>query len=289
MSSATPSEAVGVGAAALDVERLRADFPILARRIGTSPLSYLDNAATTQKPRAVLTAMQRFYEESYGSVARGVHQLSAEATRQYEAARARVAAFLGAASPEEIVFVRGTTEAANLVAWSFARPRLSAGDEILITELEHHSNLVPWQMVCEERGARLTVVPVDDRGEVDPEEFSRRLGPRTRLAAFAHVSNALGTILPVADLVRRAHDAGAERGSTLQRLPSFGSADAALFLAAREPHEGEPSQERGSAKQDGHVDLRAGRSNSQLEARGRPCTPTHWRRADPLRGKPRAE
>lgn len=208
MSSATPSEAVGVGAAALDVERLRADFPILARRIGTSPLSYLDNAATTQKPRAVLTAMQRFYEESYGSVARGVHQLSAEATRQYEAARARVAAFLGAASPEEIVFVRGTTEAANLVAWSFARPRLSAGDEILITELEHHSNLVPWQMVCEERGARLTVVPVDDRGEVDPEEFSRRLGPRTRLAAFAHVSNALGTILPVADLVRRAHDAG---------------------------------------------------------------------------------
>ncbi|MEO8198569.1 MAG: cysteine desulfurase [Thermoanaerobaculia bacterium] len=208
MSSATRSETASAGTAALDVERLRADFPILARRIGEVPLSYLDNAATTQKPRPVLAAMQRFYEESYGSVARGVHQLSAEATRQYEAARARVGTFLGASSPAEIVFVRGTTEAANLVAWSYARPRLSPGDEILITELEHHSNLVPWQMVCEERGARLAVVPVNDRGEVDPEEFSRRLGPKTKLAAFAHVSNALGTVLPVADLVRRAHDAG---------------------------------------------------------------------------------
>ena len=151
MSSATPSDSVAIGEAALDVERLRADFPILGRRIGAAPLAYLDNAATTQKPRQVLAAMQRFYEESYGSVARGVHHLSAEATRQYEASRARVGAFLGAASPEEIVFVRGTTEAANLVAWSFARPRLSPGDEILVTELEHHSNLVPWQMVCEER------------------------------------------------------------------------------------------------------------------------------------------
>ncbi len=218
MSSATPSEAVPLGELrpsereiappALDVERLRADFPILGRRIGAAALSYLDNAATTQKPRQVIDAMQRFYEESYGSVARGVHQLSAEATQKYEAARERVRRFLGAASPEEIVFVRGTTEAANLVAWSFARPRLSPGDEILITELEHHSNLVPWQRVCEERGARLAVVRVDDRGEVDPEEFSRRLGPKTKLAAFAHVSNALGTVLPVADLVRRAHDAG---------------------------------------------------------------------------------
>jgi len=205
MSSATPSEAVPRGE--LDVERLRDDFPILARRIGEAPLSYLDSAATCQKPRPVLVAMQRFCEESYGSVARGVHQLAAEATRQYEAARARVGAFLGAASAEEIVFVRGTTEAANLVAWSFAHPRLAAGDEILVTELEHHSNLVPWQMVCEERGAHLVVVPVDERGEVDPEEFSSRLGPRTKLAAFAHVSNALGTVLPVAELVRRAHAA----------------------------------------------------------------------------------
>ena len=218
MSSVTPSETVsrvepgrsdsGIAAAPLDVERLRADFPILARRIGDAPLSYLDNAATTQKPLPVLAAMQRFYEESYGSVARGVHQLSAEATRQYEAARTRVGAFLGAASSDEIVFVRGTTEAANLVAWSFARPRLSPGDEILVTELEHHSNLVPWQMVCEERGAHLAVVPVDDRGEVDPDEFSKLLGPKTKLAAFTHVSNALGTVLPVAELVRRAHHAG---------------------------------------------------------------------------------
>lgn len=207
MSSATPSEKASP-APALEVERLRADFPILERRIGSAALSYLDNAATTQKPRQVVAAMQRFYEESYGSVARGVHRLSAEATAQYEAARGRVAAFLGAGSPDEIVFVRGTTEAANLVAWSFARPRLAAGDEILVTELEHHSNFVPWQMVCEERGARLNVVPVDDRGEIDVDEFSRRLGPKTRLAAVAHVSNALGTVLPVAELVRRAHAAG---------------------------------------------------------------------------------
>ncbi len=214
-SSATPSETalqaghrVPGSLETLDVERLRGDFPILARRIGDYPLCYLDNAATTQKPRPVLAAMQQFYEESNGSVARGVHRLSAEATGLYEAARARVARFLGAASPEEIVFVRGATEAANLVAWSFARPRLFPGDEILITELEHHSNLVPWQLVCEERGARLAVVPVDDRGEVDPEEFSRRLGVRTKLAAFAHVSNALGTVLPVGELVRRAHAAG---------------------------------------------------------------------------------
>jgi len=217
-SSATPSETAAlarhrtpgpiVALGPLPVERLRGDFPILARRIGEHPLCYLDNAATTQKPRPVLAAMQQFYEESYGSVARGVHRLAAEATGRYEAARARVARFLGAASPDEIVFVRGTTEAVNLVAWSFARPRLGPGDEILITELEHHSNLVPWQLVCEERGARLAVVPVDDRGEVDPEEFSKRLGPRTRLAAFAHVSNALGTVLPVVELARRAHEAG---------------------------------------------------------------------------------
>lgn len=218
MSSATPSEAASAGelrrreceisALPFDVERLRCDFPILARRVGEAPLCYLDNAATTQKPVAVVAAMQRFYEESYGSVARGVHRLSAEATQMYEAARERVRRFLNAASTDEIVFVRGTTEAANLVAWSFARHRLSAGDEILLTELEHHSNLVPWQLVCEERGAQLVVVPVDDRGEVDPDEFSRRLGPKTRLAAFAHVSNALGTVLPVADLVRRARAAG---------------------------------------------------------------------------------
>ncbi len=192
----------------LDVARLRADFPILARRLGDRPLVYLDNAATTQKPRAVLAAMDRFYEWSNGSVARGVHRLSAEATAAYEAARGRVARFLNASSPEEIVFVRGTTEAINLVAASFARPRLAPGDEILVTHLEHHSNLIPWQQVCRERGARLAVVPVDDRGEVDPDAFAASLSPRTRLAAIAHVSNALGTVLPVADLVARAHAVG---------------------------------------------------------------------------------
>ncbi len=200
--------AASAPAAPLDVERLRADFPLLARRIGEHPLVYLDNAATAQKPRAVVAAMERFYAEHYGSVARGVHRLSAESTAAYEAARERVARFLGAPSADEIVFVRGTTEAINLVAASYARPRLAPGDEILVTHLEHHSNLVPWQQACRERGARLVVVPVDERGEVDPEEFARRLSPRTRLAAVAHVSNAIGTVLPVVELVRRAHAAG---------------------------------------------------------------------------------
>lgn len=195
-------------AAGFDVERVRAEFPILGRTVGGRPLIYLDSAATAQKPAAVLEAMDAFYRESYASVARGVHRLSAEATSAYEAARARVARFLGGARADEVVFVRGTTEAMNLLAATLA-PRIAAGDEILVTGLEHHSNFVPWQRLAAERGARFVIAEPDERGEVTVEEFARRLSPRTRLLALAHVSNVLGSVLPVAEIARRAREAGA--------------------------------------------------------------------------------
>ncbi len=195
--------------APFDVERVRADFPILARRVHGHPLVYLDNAATTQKPRQVLDAVARCWSEHYANVARGVHTLSQEATAAYEAARATVARFIGAPSPSEVVFVRGTTEAINLVAASWGRRHVAAGDEVLVTGLEHHSNIVPWQLLCEERGARLVVAPLDDRGDVIAEEYERRLSPRTRIVALAHVSNALGTVLPVRRMADLAHAAGA--------------------------------------------------------------------------------
>ncbi|MGE0640028.1 MAG: aminotransferase class V-fold PLP-dependent enzyme [Thermoanaerobaculia bacterium] len=194
--SATPSDLLA-SRDARDLAAIRAEFPLLAREIGGQPVAYLDSAATAQKPRAVLAAMARFLEESNGAVSRGVHRLSGEATAAYEAARERVAAFLGG-SAGEIVFTRGTTEAINLVAASFVRPRLGAGDEIVVSELEHHSNFVPWQQVCSERGARLVVVPVSDRGEVTADEVAAHLTPRTKLVALAHISNTLGTVLPIA-------------------------------------------------------------------------------------------
>jgi cysteine desulfurase/selenocysteine lyase len=205
-SSATQSER-RAALPALDGERVRAEFPLLARGAGPSRLAYLDSAATAQKPRAVLDAMDRFQRESYGPIARGVHRLAAEATAAYEGARRRVAEFVGAGE-DEIVFLRGTTEAINLVAASFARPRLEPGDEILVTELEHHSNLVPWQLAAESRGARLVAAAIDERGDVTPEAFARALSPRTKMAAIAHVSNTLGTVLPVAELVALAHARG---------------------------------------------------------------------------------
>jgi cysteine desulfurase/selenocysteine lyase len=192
-----------------DLERVRADFPILARRVHGHPLVYLDNAATTQKPRAVLDAIARCYGEYNANVARGVHTLSQEATAAYEGARETVARFLGAASPAEVVFVRGTTEAINLVGSAWGRTHVGAGDEVLITGLEHHSNLVPWQMLCEEKAARLVVAPLDDRGDVIPEEYERRLSPRTKVVALAHVSNALGTVNPVRRMADLAHAVGA--------------------------------------------------------------------------------
>ncbi|MCL4757721.1 MAG: cysteine desulfurase [Rhodocyclaceae bacterium] len=189
--------------------RAAADFPILARPVRKRRLVYLDNAATTQKPAAVIEAEATFYRESNANIHRGVHWLSQRATELYDAARERVQHFMHAARPEEIVFTRGTTEAINLVAQAWVRPRLGPGDEILVTCMEHHSNIVPWQLVCEQTGATLKVVPVDERGQLELEALDALLGPRTRLFAFTHVSNALGTVNPVAELVRRAHAVGA--------------------------------------------------------------------------------
>jgi cysteine desulfurase/selenocysteine lyase len=196
--------------APIDVERVRADFPILAQRINGRPLAYLDNAASSQRPRAVLDAIARYYTHDHANVHRGVHTLSQRATEAYEHARRLVRQFINATADSEIVFVRGTTEAINLVAQSYARPRLRAGDEVLITWMEHHSNIVPWQMVCEQTGAVLRVAPISDSGELDLDAFAALIGARTRIVALAHVSNALGTINPVTELVARAHEAGAE-------------------------------------------------------------------------------
>jgi cysteine desulfurase/selenocysteine lyase len=185
-----------------------ADFPILRREVHGRPLRYLDNAATTQKPQVVVDVLRRFYEDQNANVHRGVHHLSEQATLAYDRARERVRKFLNAPSAEEIVFVRGTTEAINLIASTFGRSRVKAGDEVLITALEHHSNLVPWQLLCEEKGATLKVVPVDDRGELSLSAVEPLLTPRTKLFALTHVSNALGTVNPVRELVALAHAHG---------------------------------------------------------------------------------
>jgi cysteine desulfurase / selenocysteine lyase len=195
-------------ALALDVERIRADFPVLARRVNGHPLAYLDNAASSQQPAAVIDAVAGYAREHHANVHRGVHTLSQEATALYEGAREKVRRFINAASLEEVVFVRGTTEAINLVAQSHGRARLAAGDEIVVTQLEHHSNIVPWQLLAGQTGAVLKVVPIDRRGVVDFDAYRGLLGPRTRIAAFAHVSNALGTVLPVAQFVAAARERG---------------------------------------------------------------------------------
>jgi cysteine desulfurase/selenocysteine lyase len=193
-------------AAPFDVDRVRLDFPILESLVWCKPLVYLDNAASAHKPQVVLDAVQRFYAEQNSNVHRGVHYLSGSATRLFEESRDKVQRYLNAASREEIVFVRGATEGINLVAQSFARPRLREGDEILITHMEHHANIVPWQIVCEQTGARLVVVPIDDAGDLELDRFERLLGDRTRLVALTHVSNALGTINPVREIIARAHE-----------------------------------------------------------------------------------
>ena len=195
-------------ARSFDVEAVRRDFPALHQTVHGQPLVYLDNAATTQKPRVVIDAITRFYSEYNSNVHRGVHLLSMRATDAYEGARTTAQHFINAASEREVVFVRGTTEAMNLVARCFAHTRLQAGDEVLVTGLEHHSNIVPWQMICAATGARLVHVPIDDAGEVPLPEFERLLGPRTRMAALAWVSNALGTVNPIAEMVRLAHARG---------------------------------------------------------------------------------
>ncbi|HUU15422.1 MAG TPA: cysteine desulfurase [Terriglobia bacterium] len=188
-----------------DVERIREDFPILGEKVHGHPLVYLDSAATSQKPRVVLEAMQNFYLHDCSNVHRGVHLLSERATRAYEDVRVKVQRFINAADAREIVFVRGTTEAVNLVAQTYGRKNLEAGDEILITAMEHHSNIVPWQILCEEKGAALRVAPVNDRGELIFKEFEKLLGPKTKLVSVTHVSNVLGTINPIREIVEAVH------------------------------------------------------------------------------------
>jgi cysteine desulfurase/selenocysteine lyase len=192
----------------LEVARIRADFPILDQKVHGKPLVYLDSANTSQKPRQVIEAEARFYATDYANVRRGVYELSERADRAYEGAREKVRRFLNAPSQREVVLLRGTTEAINLVAQSFGRSRVGPGDEILITAMEHHSNIVPWQLLCEERSARLVVAPIDDRGQLRLDELERRVGPRTRLVSVVHVSNALGTVNPVAEIVEIAHGRG---------------------------------------------------------------------------------
>ena len=195
LQAATPAE----------VGRWRDDFPILSETIGGQPLTYLDNAATTQKPHSVIAAEVAYYSHTNANVHRGVHTLSQRATDEYEAARGKIARFINASSTNEIIYVRGATEAINLVAQSFARPRLTPGDEILISAMEHHSNIVPWQMVCDQTGAVLKVATINDAGDFELDSFEQLLGPRTRLVAVTHLSNALGSIVPVERVIELAH------------------------------------------------------------------------------------
>lgn len=197
------------GVAAFDVTRIRRDFPILAQQVNGKPLVYLDSAASGQRPRQVIDAVTAYEEHDHANIHRGVHTLSVRATAAYEAARDKVAQFVNAARREEIIFVRGTTEAINLVAQAYGRPRLRSGDEIILTRLEHHSNIVPWQMLCEQTGARIRVVPVNRAGELVTEEYEKLLSDKTKIVAFGHVSNALGTINPVRRMTELAHARGA--------------------------------------------------------------------------------
>ena len=189
----------------LDIARIREDFPILGQKVNGRPLVYLDNAATSQKPRQVIEAISHFYSEDYSNIHRGVHTLSQRSTQSYEAVRTKVQKLIHAAEDREIIFVRGATEGINLVAFGYLRPRLQAGDEIVISGMEHHSNIVPWQILCEEKSARLRVIPINDDGEVIFEEYDKLLNSRTRLVAVTHVSNALGTINPIRRMVEVAH------------------------------------------------------------------------------------
>ncbi len=192
-----------------DIERLRRHFPILGEKVYGKPLVYLDNAATSQKPQAVIDALARFYSKDNANVHRGVHYLAERATEEYEGARAKVQRFLNAEHASEVIFVRGTTEAINLVAQTYGKAHVGADDEVRISAMEHHSNIVPWQMLCEEKGARLRVAPINDAGEFLFEEFEKLIGPRTRLVAVTHVSNVLGSINPIRRIVEMAHARGA--------------------------------------------------------------------------------
>jgi len=192
-----------------DLARIRGDFPLLARKVHGKPLVYFDNGATSQKPRSVIEVLNRYYSEENSNIHRGVHYLSERATAAYEAAREKIRRFVNARRGQEIIFVRGTTEAINLVAQSYGRASLKAGDEIVISAMEHHSNIVPWQMLREQVGARLRVIPINHDGELVLEEYRRLLNERTKLVSVTHISNALGTIAPVKEIVKLAHEQGA--------------------------------------------------------------------------------
>ncbi len=189
----------------LDVGRIRADFPILNRKVNGKPLVYLDNAATTQKPSVVVESLRRYYLEENSNIHRGVHYLSQKATEGYEGTRKKMRTFINAPDAHEIIFVRGTTEGINLVAHSFVRERIKPGEEILITGMEHHSNIVPWQIVCEMTGAHLRVVPINDKGEIIMEEYEKRLTPKVKFVSIVHISNSLGTVNPVKQMIEMAH------------------------------------------------------------------------------------
>lgn len=193
----------------LDVERIRKDFPMLQSRMNGQPLVYLDNAATTQKPRAVIDRMSDFYKNEYATVRRGVYTFSQDSTRECDLVREKCRKFLNAQSADEIIFTRGTTESINLVATAYGRKFLKEGDEVVISTIEHHSNLVPWQQLCEEKGLILKVIPVNDRGELDLDAFQKLLSPRTYFVAVTHISNSLGTINPIREIIKMAHHAGA--------------------------------------------------------------------------------
>ena len=193
---------------AFDVSRVRRDFPILAQQVHGKPLVYLDNAATSQKPQSVLDTLSRYYTTENSNVHRGIHYLSEQATADYEDARSKVRGLLNASDDREIIFVRGTTEGINLVAGSYGRANVGQGDEVIISAMEHHSNIVPWQILCQERGAHLRVVPMNDDGDLLVDEYERLLGPRTKLVSMVHVSNSLGTINPVRRIIETAHSRG---------------------------------------------------------------------------------
>jgi cysteine desulfurase/selenocysteine lyase len=203
-----PRKVVPQSDSGLDLAKIRSDFPILAERINGKPLVYLDNGATSQKPQVVLDAIANYYTHMNANIHRGVHTLSVRATEAHDAARETVRKFLNAADTREIIFVRGATEAINLVAQTYGRVHVAAGDEVLITAMEHHSNIVPWQILCEEKGAHLKVAPINDRGELMLDEFARLVGPRTKIVAVTHVSNALGTVVPLREIIDISHRSG---------------------------------------------------------------------------------
>ena len=198
-----------IAASAFDVNKVRGDFPILNQTVNGHPLVYLDNGATSQKPQSVIDAIVEYYITTNSNVHRGVHTLSQQATDGYEGARSKIRKFINAGDDKEIIFTRNTTEGINLVAHSYGRKNIGSGDDIIVSNMEHHSNIVPWQMLCEETGANLLVVPIDDAGELVMEEYKKMLSPRTKLVSITHVSNALGTILPAKEIVKLAHAQGA--------------------------------------------------------------------------------